>query len=442
VGIVGKEAPGAISLRRGLDAPWVIIGRLVSHLGQRLAATVVALWVTAITALNVFADAQPDSTWIALKALPHQGRAAVLALAVDPANNQAVIAGTSDGSMLRSTNGGGGWTVVHTGKTNVTTIAFSPVKPGLVLAGTHAGGLASRDGGATWSPTPGLEGRNVHVFAFALALVAAGTDRGVYVSSDGLSWTQSGLSNRNITALTVEAIHPPVRFVAGGDAQASGGVLPLYQSVDAGATWTTLSPSLSGTIAVNLVSGPLPPTGNVRPLIIGTNGGLFASSDNGVSFHPLSGGGLLPTTDYTQVSFITDHHDHFYAASDGGGSGSGGLWRTNDGGRSFNSMEPPEASVTALAVSNDEQPTLYVATFEPSSHIPHVWTFHDTGGTPQGPIAAESPAASGARPAHAKDTSMLSQILGSPQLPYLGLGLGALAVILTAIAAHLRARTR
>ena len=161
-----------------------------------------------------------------------------------------------------------------------------------------------------------------------------------------------------------------------------------------------------------------------------------------MSFHPLSGGGLLPTTDYTQVSFITDHHDHFYAASDGGGSGSGGLWRTNDGGRSFNSMEPPEASVTALAVSNDEQPTLYVATFEPSSHIPHVWTFHDTGGTPQGPIAAESPAASGARPAHAKDTSMLSQILGSPQLPYLGLGLGALAVILTAIAAHLRARTR
>ena len=128
----------------------MIIGRLVSHLGQRLAATVVALWVTAITALNVFADAQPDSTWIALKALPHQGRAAVLALAVDPANNQAVIAGTSDGSMLRSTNGGGGWTVVHTGKTNVTTIAFSPVKPGLVLAGTHAGGLASRDGGATW----------------------------------------------------------------------------------------------------------------------------------------------------------------------------------------------------------------------------------------------------------------------------------------------------
>src|SRR5438477_220508 len=336
VGIVGKEAPGAISLRSGLDAPWVIIGRLVSHLGQRLAATVVALWVTAITALNVFADAQPDSTWIALKALPHQGRVAVLALAVDPANKQAVIAGTSDGSMLRSTNGGGSWTVVHTGKTNVTTIAFSPVKPGLVLAGTHAGGLASRDGGATWSPTPGLEGRNVHVFAFALALVAAGTDRGVYVSS----------------------------------------------------------------------------------------------------------GGLLPTTDYTQVSFITDHHDHFYAASDGGGSGSGGLWRTNDGGRSFNSMEPPEASVTALAVSNDEQPTLYVATFEPSSHIPHVWTFHDTGGTPQGPIAAESPAASGARPAHAKDTSMLSQILGSPQLPYLGLGLGALAVILTAIAAHLRARTR
>src|SRR5205814_8574822 len=115
---------------------------------------------------------------------------------------------------------------------------------------------------------------------------------------------------------------------------------------------------ISGTITVKLVAGPLPPTGNVRPLVVGTNTGLFASSDNGASFTPLSGGGLLPTTDYTQVSFITDHHDRFYAASDGGGSGSRGIWRTNDGGRSCNSMEPPEASVTGLAVSKDARPTL------------------------------------------------------------------------------------
>jgi len=403
----------------------------------------VALWVILIAALGALADAPPDSTWVALKPLPHQGRAAVFALAVDPSNNQSLLAGTSDGSLLRSTNGASSWTQVHAGKANVTVISFSPFTSALVLAGTRGGGaLASRDGGATWSAARGLEGRNVRVFAFALTEIAAGTDRGIYISGDGANWTQSGLSDRSINAVAVEAIHTPVRLIAGSDLQGSGGALPLYQSIDAGVTWTQLNPPISGTIAVKLVTGPLPPTGNVRPLIAGTNTGLFASTDNGASFTPLSGGGLLPTTDYTQVAFITDHHDRFYAASDGGGSGSGGLWRTTDGGQSFTSMEVPEPSITSLAVSNDEKPTLYVASFHPSTHTPSLWIYHDTGGPPQGPTATQSAVPSGARVAHPADTSLLSQILGAPSLPYVGLGLGALAVILTAVVAHLRARPR
>jgi len=96
--------------------------------------------------------------------------------------------------------------------------------------------------------------------------------------------------------------------------------------------------------------------------------------------------------------------------------------------------------VTALAVSNDEQPLLYVATFEPATHAVVLWAYHDTGGQPVGPPV--SPVASAPRIFHGSDASTLSQILASPQLPYIGLGLGALAVILTAIVAHLRSRYR
>jgi len=415
----------------------------VSLLGQRLAATAVALWVIAIATVTAVADALPDSTWVAIKPLPHQARSAVFALAVDPANNQSVVAGNSEGSLLRSSTGGTGWTVVHTGKATLTTIAYSPYTSGLVLAGTRgSGALLSRDGGGSWSSPQGLEGRTVRVFAFALTVMAAGTDRGVYVSPDGAGWSPAGLSDRSINALAVEAIHAPVRLVAGSDSQASTGPLSLYQSVDGGGSWTTFNPPISGSIVVRLAAGPLPPAGNVRPLIVGTNTGLFQSSDNGSTFAPLSGGALLPTTDYTQVSFITDHFDHFYGASDGGGSKSGGLWRTNDGGQSFASLRPPEASVTALAASNEEQPTLYIATFQPSTHVASLWTIHDTGGTPQGPAANGSPVASGTRTAHSGGDSILSQILAAPQLPYVGLGLGALAVVLTAVVAHLRGRYR
>ena len=402
-----------------------------------------ALWVVAIAGSPVVVAAQPYSTWVALSPLPNQPRSALFALAVDPFSSQLVIAGDARGSLFRTTNGGASWTSVHSGKSSISTIAFSPSTQGVVLAGTRgAGVLLSRDSGATWTAARGLDGRTVRTFAFALTLVAAGTDHGVYVSADNLSWSQSGLANRNINALAVEAIHTPVRLIAGGDSPSSGSSLPLFESLDGGATWKQIGPAISGTIAVRLVSGPLPPTGNVRPLLLGTNTGLFQSRDNAATFTPLSGGGLLPTTDYTQADFITVHYDHFYVASDGGGSGSGGLWRTNNSGQTFASLRPPEASITALAVSNDEKPILYVATFRPSSHTAALWAYHDTGGTPQGPHGTASPVASGARATALGNRSLVDELLASPQLPYIGLGLGALAVIFTAIAAHLRGRYR
>jgi hypothetical protein len=388
------------------------------------------------------ADALPDSTWVATGSLPHQGRTAIFALAVDPSNNQVLLAGNSEGSLLKSANGGATWNAVHTGKSVVTTIAYSQYTSGLVLAGTRGGGaFISRDGGTSWSAAVGLEGRIVHAFAFSLTVLAAGTDKGVYISPDGGSWSQSTLSNRSIGAIAVEAIHAPVRLVAGSDAQVSGS-LPLYQSLDSGASWTAFAPPIAGTTIVKLAAGPLPPTGNVRPLVVGTNTGLFLSNDNGANFAPLSGGALLPTTDYTQVAFITDHFDRFYTASDGGGSKSGGLWRTDDGGQSFRSLQPPQTSVTALAVSNDEDPILYVAIFQPSTHAASLWAYHDTGGPPQGPSSSQTPVVSGARTSHPSGRSALQHILDAPQLPYIGLGLGALAVVLSAVVAHMRSRYR
>src|SRR3989442_4484114 len=134
----------------------------------------------------------------------------------------------------------------------------------MVLAEPRGGGaLASRDGGATWAAAEGLECRYVRAFAFALTLVAAGTDHGVYVSTDGLSWTPSGLSDRSIDALAVEAIHAPVRLIAGSDLQGAGGGLPLFQSLDAGVALTPLRPPINGPITGGPGGGPPPPTRKV-----------------------------------------------------------------------------------------------------------------------------------------------------------------------------------
>ncbi|OLD48703.1 MAG: hypothetical protein AUG06_11845 [Actinobacteria bacterium 13_1_20CM_2_65_11] len=412
---------------------------------RRLAATLVALVGGLIVSAGALAGTLPDSTWVGLPALPQQKQSPLFALAVDPTNDQALISGNVQGSLLRSTNGGSTWTSVHAGRAAITTIVFDPFTPGRVLAGTRGSGvLISKDGGATWTDVTGLGGRDVRVIGFALTLVAAGTDNGVYVSADGTAWKQSGLPSTSIDALAVAAVHVPIHLVAGSDTASSAAGPPLYDSVDGGATWTSVTPALSGTVVSRLVAGPLPPTGNVRPLVAGTNAGLFISADNGSTFSALSGGELLPSTDYTQVAFVTDHHDRFYVASDGGGSRSGGLWWTHDKGQHFSSLVPPIQSITALAVSNTEAPTLYVATFRASDHSSALWAYHDTGAPPQGPFSAVTPTASGSRPGKPTQGGLFDfvRLVSSSQAPYIALGAVALLVLLLAAISHFRGSRR
>jgi hypothetical protein len=419
----------------------VIIGTLVSLPRKRLVATLVALLACAWAGPAALGATLPPSTWVELSPLPQQGH--IFALGVDPANNRVLIAGTEAGSLVRSADGGSTWKLAHSGSARLRTIAFSPNKPGLVLAGTNGtGALASMDGGLTWAPVKGMDGRSVRVFAFALTLFAAGTDRGVYVSTDGLSWRQSGLPNTSIGSLAVTAVHDPVHLVAGSDAASTAGGTQLFQSTDAGTTWAQMRASISGNAVSCVAAGPLPPASTIRPLIVGTNAGLFTSRDNGVTFTPNSGGGLLPSTDYTQIVFVTTHFDRYYTASDGGASVSGGLWRTRNAGRRFVSLAPPMPSVTSLAVSNDEVPILYVATVRTADQVAALWAYRDTGGTPQGPPSKATPSASGSRttPLAPAGASGVLEFLLSSRTPYILIGLVALIVIVFAVVSHFRGR--
>lgn len=217
----------------------------------------------------------------------------------------------------------------------------------------------------------------------------------------------------------------------------------MYESADGGVSWRNFSPAITGTIITRLTAGPLPPGGAIRPLIVGTNTGLFISSDDAATFTALSGAQLLPSIDYTQAVFTSSHFDRFYVASDGGAGGQGGVWATADSGQHFSSLVPPAQSITALAVSAGEQPVLYVATFRAVDHQARLWGYRDTGGTPQGPFLFVSPSASAARTDDSGGTVLDAlRSLASSQVPYIAVGVIAMGVILLAAVSHFRSRRR
>ena len=414
---------------------------LLSLSPRRLLATGAALVAFACAPSVVQAVGTPPSTWVALAALPGSNHGTVFGLAVDPTNTSDLLAGDSAGAIFRSSNAGTTWSRVYGGNSRVLTISFDPLNPTIVIAGTlRQGAVISTDGGAHWSATNGLAGHAVDAVAFAREAMFAATDHGVFRSADGMSWSQSGLDSA-VQAIAVLAVSDPIRVVAGGSTANS--TVAMYMSSDGAATWSSIAPAVTGTFITRLASGPVRPGANIRPLIVGTNTGLFISSDNGSSFTALSGAQLLPSIDYTQAAFAGGHFDRFYVGSDGGGSNAGGVWATADSGQHFSSLRPPAGSVTALALSSDEQPVLYVATLGVASQSPNLWAYRDTGGLPQGPFGTAIPSASAARTSPA-GPSLLDELraLGASPAPYIGIGVIALLVILLAAVSHFRSRRR
>jgi photosystem II stability/assembly factor-like uncharacterized protein len=393
------------------------------------------------------------NTWSPLTALPERLDRPLFALGVDPSDAQRVLAGTPTGNLYRSTDGGATWKLVGSRLGHgVLALAFDPFTTGVVLAGTRNGGIwRSGDDGVSWQRDAGSEGRTARAFGFARQLTVAGTDRGVLVNRSGASWTPAGLGQVAVSAVAVATVTDPQRLVVGGDTTRGTEPLPLFGSSDGAQSWQLVEGAVGGSSMISaLAAGPMGAGSGTGSLLMGTNTGLYSSADNGADWQAVTGSGGLPAADYTAVAFVASDPQRIYVASDGGASPQGGLWSTADGGTHFTSLSPPIASVTALAVSAETQPVVYVATFRPIDHAVMLWAYRDTGGAAQQPVGGvPSPAGNGGATSQAQakpqagpgGPTWLIALVRGPEGPYLVLGLAAAVVLVLALVAYAR-RTR
>jgi len=164
------------------------------------------------------------------------------------------------------------------GNTIVNALAIDPLTPSIVYAGTERGVYKSSNG--YWVAHNDGLGGIFGIFVNALAIdpltpsiVYAGTfDRGIYKSNDaGGSWTQrnTGLGNLSVDALAIDPSNANILY-----AGTSGGA---YKSMDAGNNWMSRSNGLGNGLVNALAIDPLTPS----IVYAAARGGVYKSSDGG-----------------------------------------------------------------------------------------------------------------------------------------------------------------
>lgn len=239
------------------------------------------------------------------------GTGLVFSIAINPANQGIMYAGSNTTGIWKTTNSGLNWVQSNTGLTNITvqTIAISTSNPNIVYCGTSqtgagAGMYKSTDAAATWTQiNSGIVETSIAIQAIAInpgnpdiAYIAvfdgvADSPQGIYKTTNGgANWNvaNTGIGAiKNFLSLIINPLNPNVLY-CGSSFMVTGATGPsrIYKSVNAGGSWTDMSSGLP-----SLVTDVKP----VRCLSMSTAdtsvilAGLFMNTDT-------LGGGMYLTT--------------------------------------------------------------------------------------------------------------------------------------------------
>ena len=253
---------------------------------------------------------------------PHRGGRTVAVSGVESQPNVYYFGGVG-GGVWKTTNGGVTWEPIFDSQpiSSIGAISVAPSDPNVIYVGT---GEADFRSNLTYG-------------------------NGVYKSIDGGStWKNIGLTaSRHISRIAIDPHNPDVVFVAAmGSAYGPSAERGVFRSTDGGTTWQkvlfkdentgaidiTLDPDNPKTVWAALVHDQRPPWSAYPPTT--TNGAIFKSTDGGIEWKPVTGGGL-PEGDWGRVGLAVargTHGQRVYALID---TKEGGVFKSDDGGQTW-----------------------------------------------------------------------------------------------------------
>ncbi|HET7104107.1 MAG TPA: transcriptional regulator, partial [Terracidiphilus sp.] len=246
--------------------------------------------------------------------------------------------GTTNSWIYESTDGGSSWHRLSRLDDHddliVDHILVDRAHPALVYAaawtlGHPGGGLwISHDGGRTWVESSGMHGQSIRAFAQAPSsanILFAGTLEGVFRSLDaGATWTRiSPLNSREIhevESLAVDPADPEIVY-------AGTWHLP-WKTTDGGKSWHSIK---RGVIDDSDVFSIVVDPGRPNVVYASACSGIYKSLNAGELFHKIQG---IPSTARRTRVLRQDpvNHGIVYAGT------TEGLYRTLDGGKTFHRL--------------------------------------------------------------------------------------------------------
>jgi photosystem II stability/assembly factor-like uncharacterized protein len=275
----------------------------------------------------------------------------VSALSVDPTNPRVVFAGTRNG-VYKSDDGGETWGRISTWRANA--LSIDPANPQVIVAAVSDGVLRSADGGETWRSADGLPAKDVSSLLRAPTGVMYATNaRSLYRSADGgATWSEIEVATPvfrpgslrsfgrvSLRLLAVDPTAPATLYAERTLSRFSGG---LWRSSDGGVSW---QPAGLGSIILSLAQTP-------SALYVGTYmGGVYRSDDRGLTWRAASDG--LTGFDIFALAVDPTTPTILYAATDNG------VHKSNNGGATWHAAGLPGQWVLTLAVDPTTPTTLY-----------------------------------------------------------------------------------
>jgi photosystem II stability/assembly factor-like uncharacterized protein len=334
-----------------------------------------ARWVMGLMLMGAMAgQAMASANWAQTSG---PGGGTIQALVIDPSSPSTLYAGTFEGGVFKSTNGGDSWSAVNSGlsssmfsggpaKTPVYALAIDPGTPATLYAGTSGNGVfKTTDGGASWSAVnSGLPKTSVYVIAIdpsAPATLYAGTydafnGGNVFKSTNGgASWSAvtSGLAiSSAVYSLAIDSSRPSTLY-AGTDRS-------VFKSTNGGASWSEVNYT-SGDAVRALVIDP----GNPATLYEGRGqGGIFKSTNGGARWVAVNTG--LTTPFVQSLAIDPSNPATLYAGTayyDNEGYGRG-IFKTTNGGASWSAVNSglPAVDVRTVVIDPGNPATLYAGT--------------------------------------------------------------------------------